>query len=69
MSPIRVETPLSAELEDFVQRTIGCCIAVHRALGPGLLERIYAKALALELSLNGLGFETEKASGFERFVL
>jgi hypothetical protein len=31
-----------------------------------LLERIYAKALALELSLSGLGFEIEKA--FRSFI-
>ena len=30
---------------------IGCCIAVHRALGPGLLESIYSRALRIELQV------------------
>jgi len=31
------------------EKVIGCAIAVHRALGPGLLESIYEKALVYEL--------------------
>jgi GxxExxY protein len=56
----RVPTRLSDELERLIYRTIGCCITVHRVLGPGLLETIYSRAVAIELSLNGLGFEIEK---------
>ena len=40
--------------------TIGCCIAVHRALGPGLLERIYCRAVCVELTAAGITFEREK---------
>jgi len=40
--------------------TIGCSIAVHRGLGPGLAERIYSRALCLELSAAGISFEREK---------
>src|SRR5205823_13884929 len=47
-----------------IHRVIGCCIAVHRALGPGLLERMYAKALCLELAAQGIPFERE-----ERFAV
>jgi hypothetical protein len=32
----------------------------HRALGPGLLETIYARALGLELSANAIPFEDQK---------
>jgi GxxExxY protein len=33
---------------------IGCAIAVHRELGPGLLEARYQRALCIELTDNGL---------------
>lgn len=39
---------------------IGAAIEVHRHLGPGLLESTYEACLAEELSLRGLGFETQK---------
>jgi GxxExxY protein len=42
------------------ERIIGCAIAVHRALGPGLLESAYKKALGVELTHCGLRFEREK---------
>ena len=38
------------------QRIIGCAIEVHRALGPGLLERTYEAALAIELRQHHLPF-------------
>ena len=57
---LRVVTPLSEEVETLVHDTIGCCIAVHRALGPGLLETIYSRAIALELGAAGIAFEREK---------
>ena len=58
---LRIPSPLSDELEKLIYDTIGCCIAVHRALGPGLLEHIYAKAVCLELINAGLSFEREKS--------
>ena len=57
---LRVPTPLDEETEQLVRATIGCCIAVHRELGPGLLERIYCRGLAVELGLTGLPFELER---------
>ena len=57
---IRLEQRLDDELEHLVHATIGCCIEVHRALGPGLLEDTYRKAICLELCANGLCYETEK---------
>ena len=57
----RISTPLPDEIETLIRRTIGCGIAVHRALGPGLLETIYSRALALELDAAEITFEREKA--------
>jgi GxxExxY protein len=57
---MRVPSTLSEGLEDVIRRTIGCCIAVHRTLGPGLLESIYVRALCIELDHAELTFETEK---------
>ena len=37
----------------------GACIEVHRALGPGLLERIYHKCLIRELQLRNINFTSE----------
>ena len=41
-------------------RIIGCAIAVHKALGPGLLEAPYRLALGTELTRAGLAYEREK---------
>jgi GxxExxY protein len=53
-------TPVPGETELIAHRTIGCAIAVHRALGPGFKEVIYQRAVALELDLRGLSYECEK---------
>ena len=57
---LRVFSQLSQELEVLVHDTIGYCIEVHRQLGPGLLEIVYARALAVELNVNKVPFEREK---------
>ena len=57
---LQVSTPLSHDVEQLMHDTIGSCIAVHRELGPGLLEKIYSKAVALELSAACITFEREK---------
>ncbi|MCC7354220.1 MAG: GxxExxY protein [Anaerolineae bacterium] len=44
---------------------IGAAIAVHRELGPGLLETAYQACLAQEFSLRGLPFEQEKPLSVE----
>lgn len=41
------------------ERIIGAAIAVHRELGPGLLESAYSRCLALELAERGLRFERQ----------
>ena len=57
---LRIASPLSEEIEQLMHETIGCCIRVHRELGPGLFERIYSRALCVELSATGIAFEREK---------
>jgi GxxExxY protein len=57
---LRVQSPLSDEVERLIHDTIGCCIRVHRELGPGLLERIYTGALCIELKAAGILLEREK---------
>jgi GxxExxY protein len=37
------------------EQVIGAAIEVHRILGPGLLESVYQKCLAHELTLRGVG--------------
>ena len=53
----------TTEPEDQVDQTaravIGAAIEVHRHLGPGLQEPLYAPALHIELSLRKIPFETE----------
>ena len=58
---LRVRSTLPEALEQVVARTIDCAFRVHRELGPGFLERIYQKALCLELRAAGLAVEVEKA--------
>jgi GxxExxY protein len=58
---MRLPSPLSAEAEEAMSETIGCAIAVHRALGPGFLESIYKKAMHIELNSRGISYESEKA--------
>ena len=44
------------EFDSLSNRVIGCAIAVHRELGPGLLESAYERCLAYELGLEGIHF-------------
>ncbi len=46
-----------------LQRThaiIGAAIAVHRELGPGLLEAVYEECLCYELTIGNVPFERQK---------
>jgi GxxExxY protein len=47
-------------IDDLIYRTIGCMIEVHKELGPGFLESVYRRAIAVELQEQGIHFETEK---------
>jgi len=49
------------ELNEITGEIIGCCIEIHRELGPGLLESAYEECLAYELLNAGLSFERQKS--------
>jgi GxxExxY protein len=51
---------MTAELDLLTNTIIGAAIAVHRELGPGLLESAYEACLAFELTERGAGVERQK---------
>ena len=48
------------ERDELTKRIIGCCFEVHKLLGPGFVEKIYASALQHQLKLEQLSFAVEK---------
>ena len=46
---------------DISEIIIGCCIEVHKSLGPGLLESAYQECLFYELQKAGLNVEKQKS--------
>ena len=48
------------EINDITGEIIGCCIEIHKELGPGLLESAYEECLAYELNNADLFFERQK---------
>jgi GxxExxY protein len=51
-----VRTPL----DDLTYKIIGCAMALHRELGPGLRENSYQRGLESRLEQSGLSFESQK---------
>lgn len=49
------------DVNDVTRQVIGAAIAVHRELGPGLLESAYDACTAFELVDRGLKFERQMA--------
>lgn len=49
--------PIPAETDRTAREIVDAAIAVHRALGPGLLESVYEICLCHELSKRGLRFQ------------
>ena len=48
------------EPDALTEKIIGCCFEVHKSLGPGFIEKIYANALQNQLKSTGLSFVAEK---------
>lgn len=46
--------------DPLTERIIGCAIAVHRELGPGLLESAYETPLCIRLAKAGIRFERQR---------
>jgi len=51
--------PLSDREEYIAERIVDAAFTVHKALGPGLLERVYEACLCHELSKRGLQFRRQ----------
>ena len=47
------------EHEELTHAILGAAVTVHRSLGPGFLETIYARALEIEMSERQIPFERE----------
>ena len=60
MSLTRTTSTLPEELEKLVENTIGVCLTVHRELGAGMSESVYARACRIELEASELSYEAEK---------
>jgi GxxExxY protein len=63
---LRIPTTLDPAIEELVHQTIGCCITVHRELGPGLIEQVYGRAVGDELAANGIHSNVKK--GFQSAI-
>jgi GxxExxY protein len=46
-------------LNDVTYKLLGCCINVHKELGPGLLESVYHQCLIEELKYEQISYESE----------
>jgi GxxExxY protein len=58
---LHVQSPLSDEQEQLITRVIDAGFAVRSILGPAFREKIYERALCLELEDRGIKFECEKS--------
>ncbi|MDO4993815.1 MAG: GxxExxY protein [Bacteroidales bacterium] len=47
--------------EEYTRKILACAIAVHKELGPGLLENVYEEALSYELRINGFNVQRQVA--------
>lgn len=45
--------------KELTHKIIGCAMEVHKVLGPGFMEYIYHRALAIEMRTAGLKFDEE----------
>lgn len=49
------------QINKLSNRIIGCGIKIHKALGPGFVEKMYSKAFAYELEKEKIKFTKEKS--------
>jgi GxxExxY protein len=55
----KAHPPLSAQEEEIGKLIVDSAIAIHRVLGPGLLERVYEACFCHELRKRGLALERQ----------
>ena len=60
MLDVDSEHPYKLMHRDITESIIGAAFEVHRQLGSGFLERVYQRALQVELLRHGVAVETEK---------
>ena len=56
---MRRKAKVHGERDPLTGAIIGAAIEVHKALGPGLSEKLYHNALCIELAHKGMRFESE----------
>jgi GxxExxY protein len=59
MSDAKTYKPLSAREEYLGREIVDAAYRVHRALGPGLLERVYEACFCYELAKKGIAFKRQ----------
>ena len=55
-----MEQKIETSSDVLIKKVVGLAMKVHRELGTGFLESVYANALSLELGKAGIAFEREK---------
>ena len=55
-----LRVPVWTNNSPVTSRIIGCAIQVHRSLGPGLLESVYQRGLAIEFAYAQIPFDSRR---------
>ena len=55
-----MQVVVPSEIENLASQVVNAALAVHRTLGPGLLESAYEECMAIELIHAGLHVERQK---------
>jgi GxxExxY protein len=53
--------PIDSELDQIAREIVDCAFAVHKEIGPGLLESVYEACFCEELRSRGIRFQNQVA--------